>query len=165
MEIVPANPDDAKSLTHIAHAAKRHWGYPESWIEAWREQLTITPEWIVTHETWKAVDAGEIVGFVSWVPLGRRVRLEHLWVRPDAMGRGLGRQLFKHACRGAESAGWLVMEITVDPNAAGFYRRMGAVQVAEERTEDAGVIRVLPIFEYRLIEAADGPPLRSRTAL
>ena len=35
-----ANPDEAGVLTEIAHAAKRHWSYPESWIEYWREDVT-----------------------------------------------------------------------------------------------------------------------------
>ena len=32
-----------KALTQIALAAKRHWGYPERWIEIWSSQLTFSP--------------------------------------------------------------------------------------------------------------------------
>lgn len=39
----PATPADAAVLTEIAHAAKRHWGYPERWVQLWRAALTITP--------------------------------------------------------------------------------------------------------------------------
>jgi hypothetical protein len=39
MQIVRAKPEDAETLTEIAHAAKRHWDYPERWIEAWRDIL------------------------------------------------------------------------------------------------------------------------------
>jgi hypothetical protein len=39
MQIVRAKPEDAAALTQIAHAAKRHWDYPERWIEAWRDIL------------------------------------------------------------------------------------------------------------------------------
>ena len=35
-----AMPDEAEALTEIAHAAKRHWGYPENWIERWKANLT-----------------------------------------------------------------------------------------------------------------------------
>lgn len=28
-------PEEAAQLSRIALAAKRHWGYPERWIEAW----------------------------------------------------------------------------------------------------------------------------------
>jgi hypothetical protein len=32
VEVVRAIPEDAESLTRVAFAAKRHWGYPERWI-------------------------------------------------------------------------------------------------------------------------------------
>jgi|SRR5262245_16873441 len=54
MRIVRAKPDEAEALTEIAFAAKRHWGYPEKWIESWRETLTVTPEFIASHETYVA---------------------------------------------------------------------------------------------------------------
>ena len=55
MEIVRARPEDAATLTTIAFAAKRHWGYPERWIESWRDALTVQPDFIITHETYSAV--------------------------------------------------------------------------------------------------------------
>jgi hypothetical protein len=35
----PAAPSKAEVLTALALAGKRHWGYPERWLEAWRELL------------------------------------------------------------------------------------------------------------------------------
>jgi hypothetical protein len=46
MQIVRAKPQEAEALTEIAHAAKRHWGYPEPWIQNWRDILTMRPEFI-----------------------------------------------------------------------------------------------------------------------
>ena len=54
---------DACALTEIAHAAKRHWGYPERWIEIWRDALTITPDFISIHEVYAASVDGKIAGF------------------------------------------------------------------------------------------------------
>jgi len=44
LHIRRAVPAEAGLLTEIAHAAKRHWGYPENWIRRWKSDLTITPE-------------------------------------------------------------------------------------------------------------------------
>lgn len=33
--IVTADPQHAGVLTEIAIAAKRHWNYPETWIQFW----------------------------------------------------------------------------------------------------------------------------------
>ncbi|HTO03326.1 MAG TPA: hypothetical protein VL069_06475, partial [Opitutus sp.] len=60
-----AKPSDAAALTALAFAAKRHWGYPESWIQAWTEQLTITPEFIGAHPTVVALREGEPLGVAA----------------------------------------------------------------------------------------------------
>ena len=41
IEIRRAQPNDAETLTNIAHAAKRHWNYPEHWIERYH-----CPTWL-----------------------------------------------------------------------------------------------------------------------
>ena len=46
MEIRRAAIEDAGELTRVAHESKSHWGYPRRWIELWRDDLTITPEFI-----------------------------------------------------------------------------------------------------------------------
>jgi hypothetical protein len=58
-----AVPGEADALSAIAQAAKRSWGYPESWLAAWRTELTLTPEFVVTHAVYVAVEGDEIVGF------------------------------------------------------------------------------------------------------
>src|SRR5437899_12760341 len=97
MQITRAKPDDAATLTAIALAAKRHWGYPAEWLESWRDVLTVLPESIAAHETYAAIDEGRTVGFYALGHKGRGMELLHLWVLPDAMGRGVGRALFTHA--------------------------------------------------------------------
>ncbi|PYS84043.1 MAG: GNAT family N-acetyltransferase, partial [Acidobacteria bacterium] len=56
IQIRRAQPDEAAVLTEIAHAAKRHWGYPENWIEHWQDDLTITPDFIATNEMYVAIN-------------------------------------------------------------------------------------------------------------
>ena len=50
-------------LTQIAFAAKRHWGYPSAWLEAWSASLTLTPNYIAMHPTYTVTIAGRVVGF------------------------------------------------------------------------------------------------------
>jgi len=49
IEIHHALPEDADTLTEIAITAKRHWNYPERWIQIWMPQLTFEPK-----EIWDA---------------------------------------------------------------------------------------------------------------
>ncbi len=144
IQIRRARPDEAEVLTEIAHAAKRHWGYPENWIEHWRADLTITPEFVARNEMYVAVIDEEVVGCCAIVLSDGLAELEHLWIRPQHMGAGVGRALFLHARERAATLEIEVLEISADPNAEGFYERMGARRIGEDRSEIEGQPRVLP---------------------
>src|SRR5437588_8199087 len=96
VQIRRAKPEVAGVLTEIAHAAKRHWGYPENWIRHWKADLTITPEFIAKNEMYVAVIGEEIVGCCAIAFSESMVELEHMWIRPEHMGTGVGRALFTH---------------------------------------------------------------------
>jgi len=115
-------------------------------MERWRDTLTITPEFIRQNEIHVATVEGEQAGFYALVGEGWRIVLEHLWVLPERMGAGVGRALFEHAVRTAASLGAGVVGIEADPNAEGFYRRMGARRVGEIVYEIDGQERVLPLL-------------------
>ncbi len=146
MEILRATPGDAEALTGISFAAKRYWGYPEQWMERWRESLTITPDFVRRNEVHAAVVEGNPVGFYALVGEGRKLELEHLWVLPEFIGTGVGRALFDHAVRRAAALGAEVVNIESDPNAEGFYRRMGARRVGEISYPMDGQKRTLPLL-------------------
>jgi GNAT superfamily N-acetyltransferase len=150
MKIIQARAADAEQLTHIALAAKRYWGYPEAWIESWRSLLTITPGFIKANETWIAVEEGTVAGFYGLIRKEGKLELIHLWVLPKYMGQGIGRGLFSHAVSRARKLNYGVIEIESDPNAEGFYLRMGAQRVGSRDSEIEQVKRELPIFVFRL---------------
>jgi len=144
MQIRRAKPVEAATLTEIAHAAKRHWGYPENWIEHWKDDLTITPEFISKHEVYVAFSGKEIVGCCALVVDGAVPELEHMWIRPEHIGSGVGRALFLHVKERAANLGLPALEISSDPNAEGFYQRMGARRIGDVESEVEGKPRVLP---------------------
>jgi N-acetylglutamate synthase-like GNAT family acetyltransferase len=144
VQIRRARPDEADVLTEIAHAAKRHWGYPESWIEHWQADLTITPEFIARNEMYVAMIDEEVAGCCALVFSAALAELEHMWIRPRHMGTGVGRALFLHAQERAANLEISVLEISADPNAEGFYERMGARRIGEVQSEIEGQPRVLP---------------------
>lgn len=147
-QILPAKPEDAEALTEIAHAAKRHWGYPENWIAAWRDVLTMRPEFIAGNISYCAIEDERPVGFYVLTTENDGIHLDHLWVLPAAMGRGIGRTLFEHAATEAAKLGSRSIKIEADPNAEGFYRRMGAVRVATAVSHVENERRELPLMEF-----------------
>jgi GNAT superfamily N-acetyltransferase len=152
MEIVRAAPELAGTLTRIALAAKRHWRYPERWIEIWTPILSFNPEYVAANPTFVAVNDGHPVGFYALVLAadGSRAQLDHLWIIPEWIGRGLGRALFEHAAATARSLGATVMDIEAEPFAEPFYRHLGARRTGERTGSIEGQPRVLPLLELEL---------------
>jgi GNAT superfamily N-acetyltransferase len=150
MQIVQAKPEDAVSLTEIAFAAKQHWGYPDRWMERWRDLLTLKPEFIARHDTFSAVVGGKFVGFYAVGQKAGSLDLLHMWVLPDWMGRGIGRSLFYHAVERTRALGFRELEIESDPNAEGFYQRLGAHRVGVNVHSVDQLPRELPVLVYKV---------------
>lgn len=144
VKIREAQPEEAAKLTEIAHDAKRFWGYPESWIKHWQAELTISPELIAGTDVFVAERDEQLLGFYALSPAGDQLELEHLWVRPEHVGTGVGKELFVHAMQRAAQQNFKQVNITADPNAAGFYQKMGAINSGEVVSEVEGQPRVLP---------------------
>jgi GNAT superfamily N-acetyltransferase len=150
ISILRAAPDQAVILTTITIAAKRHWNYPEKWIQIWLPQLTITPEYILENETWVAVQNEKCVGYYSLKQDGESLWLDNLWVLPEFIGQGIGQGLFRHALERSRVLDATALKIEADPNAQNFYEKMGAWKIGECHTEVDGHPRVLPIMEIKL---------------
>ncbi|HLN99777.1 MAG TPA: GNAT family N-acetyltransferase [Pyrinomonadaceae bacterium] len=144
MIIRKAITEEAPVLTQIAHDAKRHWGYPESWINHWQNDLTISPEFVAANQVYVAERDGELLGFYALILRGEKAELDHLWVAPAHMGTGVGKELFLHAMQHAAKKDVSAVEIVSDPNAEGFYRKMGAYRDGESIAEIDGSPRILP---------------------
>lgn len=144
MVIRRARPEDAERLTAIAHAAKRHWGYPENFLRLWKADLTVTTASIAADIVYCALRELDIVGFYALSQEATVFELEHMWVEPAHMEHGYGSLLFRHAVETVRSHGGTLLRIASDPHAEEFYRRMGARRVGEQPSVPAG--RTLPLL-------------------
>jgi GNAT superfamily N-acetyltransferase len=144
IKIRRSSPDEAATLTTIALEAKRHWGYPEHWIRHWESDLTVTADFIRDNHVYVAVVEGEVCGFYALCVSGEKAELEHMWVRPECIGKGIGKELFLDAMERAAALEVRDVEISADPNAAGFYERIGATQIGEVDSPIDGQARKLP---------------------
>ena len=139
-----ASPEESERLTQIALEAKRYWGYPENWIKHWKADLTVSPEFIRDNHVYVFERDGDVLGFYALCVNGSEAELEHLWVTPASIGTGIGKELFLDAMERAAALKVREIGISSDPNAAGFYERMGASQVGETDASMEGQARKLP---------------------
>ena len=144
-------PEEAETLSQIAQDSKRHWGYPEGWLDLWRDGMRITAATLREREFWTAQVGEEIAGLYSISPMGEgEYDLEDFWVAPEFIEQGIGRAMFQHLRRRLLGLGGERLRIVSDPHAVGFYEQMGALPVGEEPSLPEG--RVLPVLIYHVGE-------------
>jgi GNAT superfamily N-acetyltransferase len=137
---------DSKRLREIAVDSKAHWGYDRALVEQWAEGGDFEPESLRRRHVYVAEADGEPVGWASLIPNGEVGWLEDLWIEPAWIGRGVGRMLFEHVKDRARELGAVRLEWEAEPNARGFYERMGGSYVRDsEVTEWGRVLEVLGV--------------------
>ena len=150
MNIRPAQEHEAEALSALALKAKAYWGYSADTIESWRQDLSVSSDTITSRPTFVAAVGDEIAGFYSLVPSTQSWKLDHLWVLPQFMDRGIGRALVVHALETAVRGGAPCVTIDADPNAESFYLTCGADRCGEVPAPIPGQPkRVRPQFAFR----------------
>jgi GNAT superfamily N-acetyltransferase len=142
--IRPARADEGGRLREIAIAAKAHWGYELDRVQEWAAQGDFTAEGLRAKEFYVAEEGGRAVAFASLIPQGDVCILDDLWVEPEAMGGGVGTELFRFAAERAADLGARSLEWEAEPNAVGFYERMGGRRLRDSGPSEWG--RILPVM-------------------
>jgi GNAT superfamily N-acetyltransferase len=75
---------------------------------------------------------------------GSTAVLDELWVEPGWIGQGVGSRLFRFVAAHATDLGATRMEWEADPNAVGFYERMGGRYLRDGEPSEWG--RILPVM-------------------
>jgi GNAT superfamily N-acetyltransferase len=141
-----ATAGDAGVMSALVLRSKAHWGYDETFMRRALPELTITPALIDRACAYVAERDGTMVGlYVIDVPDGVPTLCD-LWVEPAAIGTGLGRTLWAHMLEQARALGHRALLIESDPNAEGFYLKMGARRVGQ-RASKIMEGRMLPVME------------------
>lgn len=143
-----AAPADTAALTELALRSKAHWGYDDAFMAACRDELTVTAATLDAWTVRLAERDDAAVGFYALSSKDGEACVEMFFVDPPAIGTGVGKALWPdmvaHAVRDA-----VTMRIESDPDAEGFYLRMGATRTG---TAPSGSIpgRELPLLYYDL---------------
>ncbi|HIP79625.1 MAG TPA: GNAT family N-acetyltransferase [Kiloniellaceae bacterium] len=145
----PAVESELPALSALCLRSKAVWGYDDAFIAACRQELTLTPQALRDSHLQIAEDESGVVGVVELDIEGESAEISKLFVEPGRMGSGAGRVLFTWAVEQARELGARTMRIEADPDAAAFYRHMGAKVVG---TAPSGSIpgRVLPLLTLDL---------------
>ena len=144
--IRPALEAEAGKLTEIAFASKRHWQYPEVWFELWTDELTVSREYIQTHDVFCATSAGATAGWYALSFSETSCELDYLWVLPENIGCGVGAAMMQHAKGLFSTSQSETITVMSDPNAEEFYLKMGFARVGMHPTRPKG--RFIPMLAF-----------------
>ncbi len=141
--------EEAAALTELCLRSKAVWGYDEEFMRACRDELTLTAATMHSSQLKVAEIEERLVGVAQITVKGELAELDKLFVEPTQLRRGAGKALFDWAKSAAREAGAVTLVIDADPDAAGFYRRMEAV---DNGTAPSGSIpgRFLPRLTLQL---------------
>jgi hypothetical protein len=133
-----ASVSEAGILTSIAFQSKKTWNYPDHYLEIWKKELTISDDYIQANIVY-CIEYQEVInGFYSLVfnPANQFFGevfveegwwLDHMFILPEY-----------HISE---------VNIFVDPNAVGFYEKMGAEKIRSSKSSIPG--REIPVYRIK----------------
>jgi len=137
-----AKTEDSDVLTKISFASKGYWKYPKEYFEIWRNELAINENYIQGNDVFVYENYESIIGYysivnlekdieISGVPINRGIWLEHMFIDPKYIGKGIGTKLFNHMREWCVATNILKVGILADPNSKSFYEKMGCIYMRE----------------------------------
>jgi len=144
IDIRDSHESDAAALTDIRVKSKGYWGYSNEVLEAWRPAMQITADYIRLHLVRNIYVDGLLVGFYA-IAREDTDLLDHLWLLPSSIGKGVGQRAMLHVIATAQQLGIKSLRIISDADAAGFYLKLGAKKTDEFFSPVQN--RMLPVLE------------------
>lgn len=147
--ISKAEPTDHIELSQLCKKSKAYWGYSDEQLKSWDEDLTISEKYIYENQVYKFIDNNTIIGlYTFYLENETTIRLDHLFVHPNYIGKGIGVKLMNHLIESCKSIHKLKIIVDADPNASAFYSKLGFITIGQKPTSIKN--RFLPIMELQL---------------
>ncbi len=132
IKIVRAREENLASINALIARSKSHWDWPEDYLREALPVLRLTPDTLRGKHCFEVLAAhGELVAFVSVKESPEKVLLDDLWVVPEVIGHGVGRQACEHVFQLARQRGWRELWVLPDPYSEGFYVKVGFSDTGE----------------------------------
>jgi GNAT superfamily N-acetyltransferase len=137
--IRPVRIDEAQLLHELTQRSIMHWGYEPEFLDWEPEAIAVSTEFLEKALASYALDEGSVVtGYYTITGTPEHAHLDKLFVDAPYIGTGRGKLLWNHAIATAKWLNVQKLDFYADPNAAPFYRAMGAIWIGEEETSRPG---------------------------
>jgi GNAT superfamily N-acetyltransferase len=126
IEIRDARTDELQALSELCLRSKAMWGYDQDFLTACKDELLLQAEDLKFSQIVIAELSAEIAGIAQVKIESLEAHLLKMFVEPTCLKNGIGSALFDWARETSKTKGATKLIIESDPNAAEFYRLMGA---------------------------------------
>lgn len=126
MDIRQTQSNEIPVINQLIAASKSYWPYPESYLQAALPLLRIDENWLKTNLAFTLLDNDNVIGFLGLETEKDHWHLEHLWITPNTIKQGYGRQAITFLKQLAKDHSINTVSLFPDPPAEGFYERQGA---------------------------------------
>lgn len=121
--------EELPGLSELCLRSKAVWGYDQAFLEACRSELALRPEELRTTLVAVAESESGVAGVVQIKVADAEADLLKLFIEPRKLRSGIGSFLLSWAIEQAKSMGATQLLVESDPDAALFYRGIGAYDV------------------------------------
>ncbi len=133
VRIIPAREESLARINDLIVHSKSYWKWPADYLEKALPLHEIDLSYLRGNQCFELLDVNDqLAAFLAVAISDERVVLDNLWVRPDLIGKGVGRRACEHVFRLAREYAWMDLWVIPDPPAAGFYKRMGFSDTGEQ---------------------------------
>lgn len=155
MIIEKAKNTDGNELTELTLRSKSHWNYSREQIDKWKNDLTITSNYIDKKEVYKLICNEIVIGYYSYFRLNdKEIKLENLFIEPKFIGKNYGKLLMSDFVNRIIKTDFEKVILDSDPNAEKFYSKLGFRVIGKLKSSIKN--RYLPIMELCLKSTRGG---------
>ncbi|TKI07427.1 GNAT family N-acetyltransferase [Martelella alba] len=155
LQLRAARIDELDKLTELCLQSKAVYGYDDDFMRCCRETLTFHPADVESSSICVAECDRELLGAAQLFFSEGNAILQRLFVSPAKTRHGIGKALFGWSLQMAHRAGARRLLIDCDPQAAGFFRRMGA---RPEGVVDSNIVPDRRMPRYQVTLSSRRPP-------
>ena len=140
---------ELEKLNELAARSEAYWGFDESHMEAFKRLCALREAHFKKGCVFVIEKDGEIAGFYCLAAKEADFELEHFYVDPEHIAKGLGKTLWLHMRTFCIHRKIREVTIVCSDFVKGFYLKMGAASLGQvESTVDRG--KMIPRLTYRI---------------
>jgi len=150
ISIKNAKLDDLEKINEILRSSKSYWGYDTEFIDSFMKKLGVTIFYMQSHTIKLFYVHDDLAGFYSFgMNDENQFELDNFFLHPNYIGQGIGFKLWDACCQTAKEIGQDEFIIWSDPNAEGFYLKMGCEKIGV-RSSPMMPGRYPPVLKYKI---------------